>query len=112
MLLSLSFLFAIQNITILFDSNSASMEQKLETMRMLRHLNFEKVVRDNHVIGFSFNITEFNEALAVGLKRQKRKTCSFTQTDPSDLLPRPPSPSVIDSREIQSIFGSMNYLQK
>lgn len=72
------------------------MEKKCELIGMLRHLNFERTIKDGYVTGFSFNIDELNTAFATGLKRQKRKTCKSTQTDQFDPIPRPTSPSVVD----------------
>lgn len=79
------------------------MEQKYETMRMLRHLNLEKTTVNGQVTGFTFNIEDFNRAISIGLKRQTRKRCVYTQTDRSDLLLRPMSPSVVNFNKIPKI---------
>jgi hypothetical protein len=70
---------------------------------MLKHLNHDVIKKDGRVAGFTFNLEEFNSAIEKGLKRQTRKRCKETQTDVSNLDPRPPSPSVVDFSKYYNI---------
>lgn len=79
----------VKNITITFGPGVSTQKQKNQTIEYFRHLSFNQVIENNKVIGFTFNIDEFNEVVYKGCVQQKRKKCVSTQTD------RCPSPSIL-----------------
>lgn len=70
-------------MTVTFD-RKAAFEDMLTTARYFKHLDFERVIRDGKVMGFKFDLKEFNAVIFNGKKQQVRKKCKSTQTDSND----------------------------
>lgn len=79
-------------IRIVFE-NGCSMKQKYETAGYFKHIAKSRLVHNNVVNGFEYNINDFNKVVLNGCKQQKRKRSVETQTDRK-------SPSIFDTKEL------------
>lgn len=97
-----------KSVSLIFNK-SVSMSQKTRTMSYLRHLPFEKVLSHGEVVGFSFNIEDFNDAVYKGCVQQTRKRCVSVQTQKLERTNKDVSVQTIppESRSPSpSVFGS------
>lgn len=78
-------------------------------MDCLKHLKFQKITAQNQVKGFSFNIDDLNWVILNGSLPQKKMKTVSTQTDPNDLLERPPSPSVFSKGSMQEMYKQFSF---
>lgn len=81
-------------------------EDKYQTARFFKHLDFKKVIKDGEVKGFTYPIQDFNEVVHNGCKQQVRKKCVSTQTE-EPVSQRPKSPSIFDKfKNRNELYGS------
>lgn len=67
-------------VSVIFSQN-CPIEDKYNTARFFKHLEFKKVVENREVKGFTFPIQDFNQVVHNGCKQQIRKKCVSTQTE-------------------------------
>lgn len=100
-----------KEISIVFN-NCVSIEARLLTIGYFKHLKLEKIISSGKVVGFKFDIDQFNKVVYNGCKQQVRKRCKETQTEeekssqPETLGERSHSPSIF-GEEVQHLYARL-----